>query len=632
MKITMKKHLLILLTALLSAAPLLAQYSPCYEAAFAEGKRLYNAGQYAQAKKYFNEAKSCPDPNEVAVNDMIGKCNSMLVKTKPEGPVNKESEADKEMKAYNNCTTVAACESYLNAYPYGKYVAEVRNKKLELQVESETIEFAKNNPGPLTITVNGASFVMKPVVGGTFMMGAQKDNPNGPNYDSEATDYEKPVHKVTVRPFYIGETEVTRELFYAVMGEENRNEYYQTGLSTYEYNNLPIEADRSFERFEKFIKKLNLITGCSFRLPTEAEWEYAARGGGRSKGYKYAGSNNIDDVAWLMDNKKSRVFGSAAWLPNVVKGKQPNELGLYDMSGNVRELCSDWYGEYEANAQIDPQGPSTGTKHVSRGGGYADHQINCKKVTTRVPAENLFLQSIVDVGFRLVFSFKDLTTVCNYIKAHPTPPNNNTDASDGLAFTVNGVKFIMKPVEGGSFQTVYKPIHSVAVNTFYMGETEVTQALWKAVMGDNPSNRYVGNDFPVNMVSWKDVQDFINKLNKLTGKNFRLPTEAEWEFAARGGNKSKGYEHCGSNNVWDVKYHDLKDEKPIYVGKVGSMMPNELGLYDMTGNVAEWCQDWYDTFKDRVVRNDIRSNTSSKEAVSPNNRGDNIGFRLALSR
>ena len=207
------------------------------------------------------------------------------------------------------------------------------------------------NGGDLTITANGVSYEMKPVEGGTFQMGSN---------DSEAWDNEQPVHSVTVSTFYMGETEVTQALWKAVMG---------SNPSTWKGDNLPVEAV-SWNDCQKFIRKLNSLTGRSFRLPTEAEWEFAARGGNQSNGYKYAGSNSIGSVAWYDDNSGSKTHS--------VKGKSPNELGLYDMSGNVWEWCSDWYGDYDSGSLTNPKGPSSGSSRVLRGCSWLGSARACR--------------------------------------------------------------------------------------------------------------------------------------------------------------------------------------------------------------------------------------------------------------
>jgi formylglycine-generating enzyme required for sulfatase activity len=146
-------------------------------------------------------------------------------------------------------------------------------------------------------------------------------------------------------------------------------------------------------------------------------------------------------------------------------------------------------------------------------------------------------------------------------------------------------------VEGGTFMMGDYDKHSVTVNSFYIQKTEVTQAQWMAIMGNNPS-RFIGDDLPVEQVNWSDCQEYIRKLNQKTGGNYRLPTEAEWEYAARGGNKSQGYTYSGSNNIDEVAwYGGNSGNRTQWVGTKGA---NELGIYDMSGNVSEWCSDWYD--------------------------------------
>lgn len=195
---------------------------------------------------------------------------------------------------------------------------------------------------------------MVKVEGGTFTMGATSEQ------GSDAFDKEKPTHKVTLSDYMIAKIEVTQELWQAVMGS---NPSYFKG------NNLPVEHV-SWNDCQEFIKKLNSLTGLNFRLPTEAEWEYAARGGNKSKGYKYSGSNDIDSVAWYYGNSSSKTHAVAT--------KSPNELGLYDMSGNVWEWCSDWYGSYSSGSQTNPKGPSSGSYRVNRGGSWVSNAGYCR--------------------------------------------------------------------------------------------------------------------------------------------------------------------------------------------------------------------------------------------------------------
>ena len=217
----------------------------------------------------------------------------------------------------------------------------------------------------------------------------------------------------------------------------------------------------------------------------------------------------------------------------------------------------------------------------------------------------------------------------------------------------DGISIDMVRVEAGTFtmgatpemeypEDDEKPAHQITLtNDYYIGKYEVTQALWQAVMGYNPSN-FKGVNLPVEQVSWDDCQEFISKLNRITGKKFRLPTEAEWEYAARGGKKSRGYQYSGSNNLADVAWNDGNSGNMTHV--VGSKQVNELGIYDMTGNVWEWCQDWYGKYSRSSQTNPTGVNSgdfrvyrggscrsSYRGYNTPDNRIDNLGLRLILS-
>ena len=216
--------------------------------------------------------------------------------------------------------------------------------------------------------------------------------------------------------------------------------------------------------------------------------------------------------------------------------------------------------------------------------------------------------------------------------------------------TVKGLNMKMIFVEGGTFamgstsgESDEEPVHNVTLDSYYIGETEITQAQWRAIMGTNPSD-YTGDNRPVENVSWEDAQKFCKKLSELTGKRYVLPTEAQWEYAARGGNKSKGYTYSGSNSVGEVAKYDSSGGH----SSVKSKKPNELGIYDMSGNVWEWCSDWYGSYSSsaqsnpqgpssgsyRVLRGGSWNNYSSNCRVAfrsfndPSGRNFNCGFRV----
>ena len=559
------------------------------------------------------------------------------------------------------------------------------NDKKEVQIDHK-------NAVVRTITVNSVSFDMVSVKGGTFTMGATSEQ------GSDCDDRECPTHQVTLSDYMIGKTEVTQELWQAVMG---------SNPSFFKGDNLPVEKV-SWNDCQEFIKKLNSLTGLNFRLPTEAEWEYAARGGNKSKGYKYSGSNDIGSVAWYYENSGNSRLNDNNWEYDKLKSnncrthavvtKAPNELGLYDMSGNVNEWCSDWYGDYSSGSQTNPKGPSSGTYRVFRGGSWDNCARDCR-VSFR--HRNYYIKGN-DLGLRLALSDNSdesdkedkpekgssswIVIACVFgaligciigavsltkgggddiIVADTAAVDTISDAEFEELFnaaavrtyTVNGVSFDMVSVTGDTFtmgatseqgSDADSDEYQVTLSDFMIGKTEVTQELWQAVMGSNPSE-FKGDNLPVECVSWNDCQDFIKKLNSLTGLNFRLPTEAEWEYAARGGNKSKGYKYSGSNDIGSVAWYE-ETTNGSGTKSVATKAPNELGLYDMSGNVWEWCSDWYGDYSSgsqtnpkgpssgslRVYRggswgiNAMYCRVSYRISSNPGSRFSFLGLRLAL--
>jgi formylglycine-generating enzyme required for sulfatase activity len=231
---------------------------------------------------------------------------------------------------------------------------------------------------------------------------------------------------------------------------------------------------------------------------------------------------------------------------------------------------------------------------------------------------------------------------------------NSSNALSDKALQVDDLAMVS--VEGGTFMMGCtseqgdncNDNEKLTVGSFNIGKYEVTQRLWRRVMGSLPS-KFKGDDLPVENVSWDDIQKFVNKLNEQTGKKYRLPTEAEWEYAARGGNKSNGYKYSGSNNIDDVAWYDGNSGRETH--NVGTKQPNELGIYDMSGNVCEWVSDLYGKCATGAQTNPIGSSSVSPRVIRggswghdagdcrvfgrinalPDFRNRDLGFRLVLS-
>lgn len=232
--------------------------------------------------------------------------------------------------------------------------------QLEIQKGKTLQLFADLNKAKTpVVSVDKVKFKMVFVEGGTFMMGATKEQ-------STPDDVEKPVHQVTLSSYYIGETEVTQQLWEAVMGS---NPSYAIG------QDRPVN-EISWNDCQLFIEKLNQKTGLTFRLPTEAEWEFAARGGNKSLGYQYSGGNDLSSVGWYRDNSDAN--GSPSGHYNNVRNLTPNELSLFDMSGGVWEWCQDMMGNYSASNQNNPTGMTTGNERVIRGGSWKSSMWSCR--------------------------------------------------------------------------------------------------------------------------------------------------------------------------------------------------------------------------------------------------------------
>ena len=290
--------------------------------------------------------KPRPKPAEAAGYDVTFTCNVPSALLSIDGIPNGTASGTRFLKTGMHSIQVTA-DNYVDYS--GTFAVNSSSRSVSITLQEIPGRFSNG-----VLTIKGVSYEMVWVRGGTFRMGATSEQ------GSDAESYEKPVHSVTLSGYYIGKTEVTQALWKAVMG---------SNPSFCEGDNLPVECV-TWDDCQEFIRKLNALTGQHFRLPTEAEWEFACRGGNNSRGYKYSGSNYINDVAWY--------GGNSGCKTHPVATKSPNELGIYDMSGNVCELCADWYGKYSSGAQTNPKGPYGGSSRVERGGSWGHSAWDCR--------------------------------------------------------------------------------------------------------------------------------------------------------------------------------------------------------------------------------------------------------------
>ena len=433
---------------------------------------------------------------------------------------------------------------------------------------AETLSFKVNN--------SADEFILKKVEGGDYSMEYM---------------YDEQVKTVTgtLSDFYISPVEVTNKLWADVMGfipegQSNHGDAYP--VSNVNYYDIAGE--------DGFIDKLNamckgqLPEGKRFALPTEAQWEYAARGGQKSRGYKYAGSDTIDEVAWYGGNSDDTT--------HPVGQKKPNELGLYDMTGNVWEWTRDhfvYFDELTLRQGLNYVCNADNNYRVTRGGSYGTFQTGLET------AFHTWLgmhQSYQNRGLRLVLvdDFNEEKLV------EPIQPDKL------LSITVSNDYLPMVEVKGGNYVLVYERVGerktvSGTLSDFYICQTETMNYIWETVMGSVPQGQSRSEGlYPVTMINYEDITGsggFLDKLNTMcagelpAGMQFALATEAEWHYAASGGRHSHGYLYAGSDTISDVAWYSGNAGQASHF--VASRQPNELGLYDLSGNVWEYCNDWY---------------------------------------
>jgi formylglycine-generating enzyme required for sulfatase activity len=509
----------------------------------------------------------------------------------------------------------------------------------------DSMDQATVTQDPKEIT-NSIGIKLMRLAKGKFLMGSpQTEEGHGENIETQ--------HEVTIsRNFYMGSTEVTQAQWQKVMSNNP---------SGFKGDELPVEKI-SWEEAVEFCKRLSEMpeekkAGRKYRLPTEAEWEYACRAGTTTPfhfGRQLNGS--------LANCNGTKPYGTETKGPFIEKtspvGTFPaNAWGLYDMHGNVYEWCSDWYGNYPAESVAEPNGPSTGSVRIVRGGGCGNDAVGCRSAARSGFGPSSRLGSI---GFRLALSssLEEAT-----VRQDPGSRDKATVRQDPKEITNSiGIKlmripkgkFLMGSPETEEGRSKDETQHEVTINqNFYMGATEVTQAQWQKVMGNNPS-RFNGDDLPVETVSWDQAVEFCKRLSEMpeekkAGCKYRLPTEGEWEYACRAGTTTPF--HFGSQlngtqaNCKGTRPYGTSSEGPWLekTSPVGKYSANAWGLYDMHGNVWEWCSGRVDrkfrlaNGSDRALRGgswnlDPADCRSAYGLIFPPSLRENfLGFRVAMS-
>ena len=494
---------------------------------------------------------------------------------------------------------------------------------------------------------------MVAIPAGKFIMGSPKGEKGRDNLKEQ-------MHEVTIsKGFLMGKYEVTQKQWLSVMGKN------PSGVKD---EMLPV-TDISFNDIQVFLKKINDEKSSQYRLPTEAEWEYACRAGTQTPFYCGDSITNLNENIHF---DSVRDIGKATFV-----GKyKPNPFGLYDMQGNVSEICGDYSRKYTTKAETDPIGLDKNEGVAIRGGDWMtkpDFSRSAQRGHTTENGKDGFY------GFRLVrnISASDESKNSSFVlknnskysddkkevsekNGSPKDTKNNKSANEVSFNLGKNISLQMIPIPNGKF-TMGSPPNEKGRNpreeeqrevtiskSFLLGKYEVTQEQWEALGLENRSE-VKGPKLPVSMVGKEQIEEFIRKINKTNGGGFRLPTEAEWEYACRAGT-STAYSFGNTIKPGDANIEDSTNGS-VARREVGSYKPNAFGLYDMHGNIGERCSDIYrdinldDTLDPQgppvtnknigtnVVRGGNYSGTfgtrSAERWFQGHNRHDHVGFRLA---
>jgi len=467
----------------------------------------------------------------------------------------------------------------------------------------------------------GVTMQLAPVPAGKFMMGSPAD-------ETSRNDNEGPQRQVTIaEPFHMGICEVTRAQWRAVMGTEP-----WAGKASVKSGADHAANHISWKDANRFCEALSKKIGRKVALPTEAQWEYACRAGSRTPYCFGDDESKLGDYAWYEANAWDRDEKYA----HAVGRKRPNAWGLHDMHGNVWEWCGDWFVDYARKDK--PEVVRITQENYSpelvlrtmrpdcrtlRGGAFDDSVSYCRSAV-RAECDPAFGSRVI--GFRVVIARGSAAKRRSEPGCH-TRTDTVLDLGNGvtmkLALVPAGkfVRYVAEEETDGDGDEIAG--REIIISTpFYMGIYEVTQDQWRSVMGSEPWRRYAtgkcGGEYPAVGISWDDARRFCRKLSKKTGRQVTLPSEAQWEYACGAGSKGAFCHGDDKSKLGDYGWYIgnslLEDEE--YAHPVGGKKPNAWGLYDMHGNVREWCRDWYDEeFYERANIVDPENTTESTDRV-----------------